>query len=353
MAKSRREFLTHASLGVAGAVVWVGRGVVAGTIVGVGSAALAESQPNTQEPTPGAPPAFGTGPAVGPEVSPTTFAEAEKLVQVQLSSAERAVAAGSWRVSLASIYERRIGPRKVTLDATNGPWSHYSSVLPGEQVGPQRDLFLRSETDPGSVPSDDADIAYAPVTQLSRWIEQRKLSSERLTEIYLRRLERFDSEVRCVITPTREHALVQARKADEEIAGGTYRGPLHGIPWGAKDLLDTAGIRTTYGAEPFQNRVPAEDSVVVKRLHEAGAVLVAKLTLGALALNDIWFGGQTMNPWLPEEASSGSSAGPGAAVAAGLVGFAVGSETGGSIVAPSMRCGVTGLRPAYGRGSRK
>jgi Asp-tRNA(Asn)/Glu-tRNA(Gln) amidotransferase A subunit family amidase len=152
-----------------------------------------------------------------------------------------------------------------------------------------------------------------------------------------------------VITLTREHALEQARAADAEIAYGHYRGPLHGIPWGAKDLLDTAGIATTYGAEPYRNRVPTEDSAVVARLNAAGAVLVAKLSLGALALNDIWFGGQTMNPWLLEEGSSGSSAGPGAAVAAGLVGFAVGSETGGSIVSPSMRCGVTGLRPTYGR----
>src|SRR5208337_1089464 len=140
--------------------------------------------------------------------------------------------------------------------------------------------------------------------------------------------------------------------ADLEIASGKYRGPLHGIPFGVKDLLDTAGIPTTYGAEPFRDRVPEKDSVVVKRLQDAGAVLVAKLSLGALALNDIWFGGQTMNPWLLEEGSSGSSAGPGAATAAGLVGFAIGSETGGSIVSPSMRCGVTGLRPTFGRVAR-
>src|SRR5258708_7837243 len=140
-----------------------------------------------------------------------------------------------------------------------------------------------------------------------------------------------------------------AGRGDAEIAAGKYRGRLHGIPWGSKDLLDTAGIPTTYGAEPYRNRVPAEDAVVVKRLHEAGAVLVAKLSLGALALNDIWFGGQTMNPWLIEEASSGSSAGPGAATAAGLVAFAIGSETGGSIVSPAMPCGITGLRPPYQR----
>ena len=212
MAKSRREFLTHGSMGLAGAVV------------GMRDEALLAEGLGTQEPTPGAPPAFGTGPAVGPEVSPRTFAEAEKLVQVQLSSAERALAAESWRVTLASVYERRTGPRKVTLDATDAPWSRYNSVLPGQPAGPQRDQFLRSGTDAGAVPSDDADIAYAPVTQLSRWIEQRKLPSERLTEIYLRRLESFDPKLRCVITLTREHAMAQARKADSEIAAGKYRG---------------------------------------------------------------------------------------------------------------------------------
>jgi Asp-tRNA(Asn)/Glu-tRNA(Gln) amidotransferase A subunit family amidase len=282
-------------------------------------------------------------------VSPTTFAEAQKLAQVQLSSAERAVAAESWRVNLASVCERRTGPRQVTLDATLAPWSRYNSVLPGQPAGSQQDQFVRSATDAGVVPADDVDIAYAPVTQLSRWIEQRKLSSERLTEIYLQRLERFDPKLRCVITLTREHALEQARKADKEIAAGKYRGPLHGIPWGAKDLLDTAGIPTTYGAEFYRVRIPKKDAAVVKRLNDAGAVLVAKLSLGALALNDIWFGGQTMNPWLLEEGASGSSAGPGAATAAGLVGFAIGSETGGSIVSPSMRCGVCGLRPTFGR----
>jgi Asp-tRNA(Asn)/Glu-tRNA(Gln) amidotransferase A subunit family amidase len=337
MAKSRRDFLTHGSLGLAG------------MIVGTRDEILATAQGDTQEPPPGAPSAFGTGPAVGPEVSPTTFAEAEKLVQVQLSSEERGVAAASWRVSLASVYERRTGPRKVTLDATVAPWSRYNSTLPGQQAGPQHDQFVRSAMGVDALPSDDGDIAYAPVTQLSRWIEQRKLSSERLTGIYLRRLERFDPKLRCAITLTRDHALEQARRADKEIVAGKYRGPLHGIPWGAKDLLDTAGIPTTYGAEFYRNRIPREDAAVVKRLNEAGAVLVAKLSLGALALNDIWFGGQTMNPWLLEEGASGSSAGPGAATAAGLVGFAIGSETGGSIVSPAMRCGVCGLRPTFGR----
>jgi Asp-tRNA(Asn)/Glu-tRNA(Gln) amidotransferase A subunit family amidase len=340
MSKSRRQFLTRTSLGLAVAAV--------APVLGIAEDTKEPSQEPTQPP-PGAPPAFGTGPAVGPEVSPATFAEAEKLEQVQLTNAERSVAAESWRVNLASVYERRTGPRKVALEPSVAPWSRYVSALPGQHVGPQRDQFIRSKSDPGPLPPDDADIAFAPVTRLSRWIEQRKLTSERLTQIYLRRLEQFDPKLRCVITITRDLALTQAKKADAEIAAGKYRGPLHGIPWGAKDLLDTAGIPTTYGAEPYRNRIPKEDAAVVKRLHAAGAVLVAKLSLGALALNDIWFGGQTVNPWLLEEGASGSSAGPGASTAAGLVGFAVGSETGGSIIAPSMRCGITGLRPTYGR----
>jgi Asp-tRNA(Asn)/Glu-tRNA(Gln) amidotransferase A subunit family amidase len=211
------------------------------------------------------------------------------------------------------------------------------------------DRFIFNLPDPGPLPNKDDDIAFSTVTQLSQWIKSRKLTSDRLTRIYLERLEKFDPKLRCVITLTRDHALEQAKKADVEIAAGKYRGALHGIPFGVKDLLDTAGIATTYGAEPFRNRIPSTDSVVVKRLNDAGAVLVAKLSLGALALNDIWFGGQTMNPWLLEVGSSGSSAGPGAATAAGLVGFSIGSETEGSIVSPSMRCGITGLRPTYGR----
>jgi Asp-tRNA(Asn)/Glu-tRNA(Gln) amidotransferase A subunit family amidase len=335
MSKSRRQFLTHAPLALLGAAV----------------ASHSQTQkPN--EPPPGAPPAFGTAPPVGPQVSPATFAQAEKLVEVELSADDLALAAGNWRSAMAPLYESRVGPRKVTLEATLAPASRWNPVLPGEKSGPASNEFVRSKTDPGPLPKNDEDIAFAPVTQLSLWIQQRKLSSERLTRLYLARLEQFNPKLRCVITLTRELALAQARNVDQEIAAGKYRGPLHGIPWGAKDLLDTAGIPTTYGAEPYRNRIPTTDAVVVKRLNDAGAVLVAKLSLGALALNDIWFGGQTMNPWLLEEGSSGSSAGPGAATAAGLVGFAIGSETGGSIVSPSMRCGVTGLRPTFGRVAR-
>jgi Asp-tRNA(Asn)/Glu-tRNA(Gln) amidotransferase A subunit family amidase len=282
-------------------------------------------------------------------VSAATFAEAQKLVQVELTAPERAQAAQNWRNSMAALYERRTGPRKVPLDTRLAPYSQCNPILAGHGAVPQRDRFVRSERDAGPAPTRDAEIALAPLWKLSRWIEARKLTSERLTHIYMSRIERFDPKLRCVITPTYELALAQARTADREIAAGRYRGPLHGIAWGGKDLLDTAGIRTTYGAEPYRDRVPTEDAAVVKRLHEAGAVLIAKLSLGALALNDVWFGGQTMNPWLLEEGASGSSAGPGAATAAGLVGFSIGSETEGSIVSPSMRCGVTGLRPTFGR----
>ena len=338
MSNSRRQFIIQSSIGLLGAAVASHRGL----------AQQSTPLPTSELPA-GAPSAFGTGPAVGPEVSTSTFAEAEKLVRVELSEGDRAMAAATWRKTMAALYERRTGPRKVALESTLAPASRWDPVLPGTKSGPANERFMRSKIDPGPLPSNDEDIAFAPLTKLSRWIEGRQITSERLTKLYLGRLERFDPKLRCVITLTRELALTQAKQADKEIAAGHYRGPLHGIPWGTKDLLDTAGIRTTYGAEPFKDRVPAADAAVVKRLHEAGAVLVAKLSLGALALNDVWFGGQTMNPWLIEEGSSGSSAGPGAATAAGLVAFAIGSETGGSIVSPSMRCGLTGLRPTYGR----
>jgi Asp-tRNA(Asn)/Glu-tRNA(Gln) amidotransferase A subunit family amidase len=333
LSNSRRDFLTASSA----------------TLLAAGQAINAVGAQEPPPATPGAPPAFGTAPPVGPEVSAATFAEAERLLQVQLSDQERKQAAGNWRESMAALYERRTGPRKVALGDTLAPYSHVNPVLPGHGPVPTGNQMIRSDEDVGPLPGADADIAFAPVWKLSRWIESRKLTSERLTRIYLERLKRFDPKLHCVITLTEELALSQARRADQEIAAGHYRGALHGIPWGGKDLLDTAGIRTTYGAEPFKDRVPKNDATVVQRLHDVGAVLVAKLSLGALALNDIWFGGQTMNPWLPEEGASGSSAGPGASVAAGLVGFAIGSETEGSIIAPSMRCGVTGLRPTFGR----
>ncbi|MFL6428657.1 MAG: amidase [Acidobacteriaceae bacterium] len=344
--KSRRTFLKHGSLGLAAAAV------------GCHTPSQPEQSPaapasSAAAPPPGTPPAFGTAPPVGPEVSAITFAEAERLVRVSLTTAEEKQAAENWRQAMAPLYERRTGPRKITLEPTLAPATQWNPMLPGMPPPPQHDRFIPAPAAfvplPRNEPQSDEDIAFANVAQLSRWIHARQLTSERLTTIYLDRLQRFNNTLHCVITLTKDLALAQAKQADREIAAGHYRGPLHGIPWGAKDLLDTANIPTTYGAEPFRNRVPKDDATVVQRLTAAGAVLVAKLSLGALALNDIWFGGQTMNPWLLEEGSSGSSAGPGAATAAGLVGFAIGSETGGSIVSPSMRCGVTGLRPTYGR----
>jgi Asp-tRNA(Asn)/Glu-tRNA(Gln) amidotransferase A subunit family amidase len=273
-------------------------------------------------------------------------------MRVELSAEQQAQAASTWRVAMAPLYEMRTGPKKVKIEAMVAPATVWMPRLLENGAGPEREQFVRSGNDAGKIPVDEREIAFAPVTKLSRWIETRQITSERLTQIYLGRLERFDSTLRCVITLMRNQALEQARRADKEIAAGKYRGALHGIPWGAKDLLDTAGVATTYGADPFRNRIPTEDATVVKRLNDAGAVLVAKLSMGALALNDVWFGGQTMNPWLLEEGSSGSSAGPGAATAAGLVGFSIGSETQGSIVSPSMRCGITGLRPTFGRVAR-
>jgi Asp-tRNA(Asn)/Glu-tRNA(Gln) amidotransferase A subunit family amidase len=332
MPRSRREFLAKSSLGLIGVAMSA-------------NTAGAKQMPET----PGAPPAFGTSPPVGPAVTPETFAEAEKLIQVEITPKNLAQAAGNWQQSMAAVYERRVGPRKLHIEESVAPATVWNPALPGIASGPVKDEFSMSLGSPPRFPAKDEDVAFAPVSSLSAWIRSRQITSERLTNIYLDRLERFDPKLHCVINLTRDHALAQARAADKEIAAGRYRGPLHGIPWGAKDLLDTAGIPTTYGAEPYHNRIPTQDAVVTARLNQAGAVLVAKLSLGALALNDIWFGGQTMNPWLLEEGSSGSSAGPGAAVAAGLVGFAIGSETQGSIVSPSMRCGVTGLRPTYGR----
>lgn len=335
---TRRQFLIRAPLGLAS---------LAAACRGGGPTPSATQAPTTT--TPGAPTAFGTAPEVGPAVTATTFAEAGKLFQVDLSDADRAMAVASWRRTMAPLLERRTGPRRLELRPELSPAMRWNPVLSGSTVGPGRDRFVRSATLPGPLPPADDDIAFAPMWRLSQWIRAKQLTSERLTNIYLARIERLDPQILSIITLTRDVALSQAKQADAEIAAGRYRGPLHGIPYGVKDLLDTAGIATTYGAEPYRNRVPAEDSVVVGRLREAGAVLIAKLSLGALALNDIWFGGQTMNPWLPEEGASGSSAGPGAATAAALVGFSIGSETGGSIIAPSMRCGVTGLRPTFGR----
>src|SRR6266481_1397413 len=199
-----------------------------------------------------------------------------------------------------------------------------------------------------SVPKNLDQLAFATVRELAELVRTKKVSSSALTEMYLERLKRYDPTLKFTVTLTEERARAQARDADREIAAGKYRGPLHGLPWGAKDLLAVKGYRTTWGAAGFETQTLDEDAVVVQRLDAAGAVLVAKLTLGALAEGDVWFGGKTRNPWNPAQGSSGSSAGPASATAAGCVAFSIGSETLGSISSPSTRCGCTGLRPTFG-----
>ena len=200
-----------------------------------------------------------------------------------------------------------------------------------------------------SLPVTDEDLVFASVRDLSELLRARKITSRRLTELSLARLERLDPTLHCVVTLLRDRALAQADAADRELDAGRVRGPLHGVPWGAKDLLAVKGAPTTWGAAGFETQSFDEDATVVRRLDEAGAVLVAKLSLGALAMGDKWFGGLTRNPWRLEQGSSGSSAGSASAVAAGCVPFAIGSETLGSISSPATRCGVTGLRPSFGR----
>jgi len=203
-----------------------------------------------------------------------------------------------------------------------------------------------------AAPANLEDAAFYSVGQLGALIKSRKITSTQLTQMYLGRLKKYGPKINCVVTLMEDSALEQARQADREIADGKYRGPLHGIPYGVKDLLATRGTRTTWGGAPYTNQMFDEDATVVKRLNAAGAVLVAKLSLGELAMGDVWYGGQTHNPWAITNGSSGSSAGPASATSAGLVGFSIGSETRGSIVSPCTVCGVTGLRPSYGRVSR-
>lgn len=272
---------------------------------------------------------------------------AEQLAGVAYSDAERALMLDNIAAQVALSVRRRA----VALPRELAPATRFDPRLPGWT--PPRPEPFRPVLEPaGALPGNDDDIAFAPVTRLAGWVRAGALSSERLTGIYLDRIARFGRALECVATVTAERARAQARAADALLASGTYLGPLHGIPWGCKDILDTAGIVTAWGAEPWADRVPGTDAAVVRRLAAAGAVLVAKTTVGALAYGDIWNGGRTRNPWNLDEGSSGSSAGSASATAAGLVGFSLGTETLGSIVAPSLRCGATGLRPTFGRVSR-
>ncbi|MCU0285207.1 MAG: amidase [Acidobacteria bacterium] len=242
--------------------------------------------------------------------------------------------------------------RKYTLDNGTSPAIYFNPLVPDLKIEIKDSPKVEYQLPVIKAPAKIEDLAFAPVTVLASLIKSRQITSVQLTEMYLKRLQQYGPKLHCVITLTEDLAMAQARKADQEIAVGHYRGPLHGIPWGAKDLLATKGIKTTWGSPPYKDQVPDINATVVKRLEEAGAVLAAKLSVGELAWGDVWTGGKTRNPWDIEQGSSGSSAGPASATAAGLVGFAIGTETWGSIVSPSTRCGVTGFRPTFGRVSR-
>jgi Asp-tRNA(Asn)/Glu-tRNA(Gln) amidotransferase A subunit family amidase len=283
------------------------------------------------------------------KVTPEMIKQAEWIAGLELSDEERAGTARAVQRSLGSFEALR----KVEV-GYDVPPSLAFLPAPGLRTA---EAVRRNRAEPAEWrapkrPDSDEALAFLPVTELSALVRARQVGSAELTRIYLDRLKRFDPLLKCVVTLTEEVALKQAARADAEIAAGAYRGPLHGIPWGAKDLIAYPGFPTTWGATPFKDRVIADKATVAARLEEAGAVLVAKLSMGALAQGDRWFGGQTRTPWDPRRRSSGSSAGSASAVAAGLVGFALGSETLGSIVSPCRACGASGLRPTFGRVSR-
>ncbi len=291
---------------------------------------------------------FLPGAARKPEVKRKHVAAAEKLIGLKFSRAERDSLLEDVNTNLESY--RRL--RELQLPNSVPPALEFNPLPVGFRFDSEQHEIVFAPVGEVARPENLEELAYYSVAQLGALIRTRQVSSTELTKMYLERLKRYDPQLHCVVTLTEELALEQAARTDEELAAGNYRGPLHGIPYGAKDLLAAKGYKTTWGAGPYQDQVIDQDAAVVKRLEEAGAVLVAKLTLGALAWGDVWFGGMTRNPWNTEQGSSGSSAGPGSATAAGLVPFAIGSETWGSIVSPSTRNGVTGLRPTFGRVSR-
>jgi Asp-tRNA(Asn)/Glu-tRNA(Gln) amidotransferase A subunit family amidase len=287
----------------------------------------------------------------GLHLSEQAIRQAESVIGLAFTDEERGLMLKGVNDRLKS-YEKL---RTIQIDNSVPPALLFVPELPvgsGEAAPASEPPRSIVEKEALSAPDDLEDLAFYPVGELARLLRSRVISSTALTMMYLDRLKRYGPQLECVITLTEDLALAQARKADEELAAGLYRSVLHGIPWGAKDLLATRGIPTTWGAMPYKDQVLDTDATVVERLTDAGAVLVAKLTMGALAWGDVWFGGKTRSPWNLEEGASGSSAGSASAVAAGLVGFAIGTETHGSIVSPCTRCGATGLRPTFGRVSR-
>ncbi len=283
------------------------------------------------------------------KVTPQMIRQAEWIAGLTLSDDDHKTVAEGVNRALKAFQAMRVVPLSndvpPAIAFNPAPWLPPSTdpvrrgVEPIAQAAPKK-------------PDSTEDLAFLPVTALAALVRARQVTSLELTKLYLERLRKYDPVLRCVVNYTEDLALKQAEHADHEIGAGRYRGPLHGIPWGAKDLISYPGYKTTWGATPFKDQALDTKATVAARLEEAGAVLIAKLTLGALAMGDRWFGGMTRNPWNPKGGSSGSSAGPGSATAAGLVGFSIGSETLGSIVSPSRVCGVTGLRPTFGRVSR-
>ncbi|MDQ6635640.1 MAG: amidase [Gemmatimonadota bacterium] len=284
--------------------------------------------------------------ADGAEITVATIACAEEVAGLKFTDEQRQ----QMLDGLKSQEQQIEALHNIPLDNSVPPAVLFDPVPPGVTLPmPVKHPTRRSRVAPRAMPADLEELAFLPVTELAELVRRRKVTSTQLTEMYLGRIRKYDPVLKAVITVTEDRARSQARKADDEIARGKYRGPLHGIPWGAKDLLAVKGYKTTWGAGPYRDQTIDTDATVVKRLDDAGAVLIAKLTLGELAQGDIWFGGTTKNPWNVAQGSSGSSAGPASATAAGLVGFSIGTETLGSISSPSTRNGVTGLRPTFGR----
>ncbi len=272
---------------------------------------------------------------------------AERLVGVAYTAAEREQMVGNLEGQIASAIARR----RLRFDNSMPTASRFDPRLPNFRMpAPGLPRFSHGAARP--LPEDEADIAFASIGELAAWIGTGALTSRRLTEIYLSRIDALGPRLECFATVTAKRALAEADAADALLRGGVNLGPLHGLPYGLKDLFDTEGITSGWGAEPFRDRVPATDATIVRKLRAAGAVLLGKTTVGALAYNDIWYGGWTRNPWNLNEGSSGSSAGSASATAAGLCAFSIGTETLGSITSPSQRCGTTGLRPTFGRVSR-
>ncbi|MDZ4829545.1 MAG: amidase [Phycisphaerae bacterium] len=305
--------------------------------------------PPTSTPASASPPlpAPGTN-----DITTATLAEAERVLGITFTESERGQIVrtiGDHREVIASI--RKAGELPNPL----APATVFRAALPTKSAERVTRIGNPDSLDFGALPplpTSDDDLAFASLHDLARWIRDRALTSARLTDVYLARIERFAPKLRCVITVTADLARQQAKAADDEIRRSHWRGPLHGIPYGLKDVIDTKDIKTTWGAEPWKDRVPTSDAWVTKKLADAGAVLVAKTAVGALAYGDIWHGGMCRSPWNIEKGSSGSSAGSASGVAAGLFGFAIGTETLGSIVSPSDRCGAAGLRPTFGRVGR-